>query len=307
MNKNEEIYNMITKKISFKQVMLNEPMKKHTSFKIGGNADVFVIVNNIKELEEVLKIAKEKKQKLTIIGNGSNILVKDKGIRGITVKINFQNIEIKKEKENIIVTVGAGVKLGLLAQKMLQEELTGFEFASGIPGTIGGAITMNAGAHGGEMKDIVIETKCLDLEKNEVITLSNKEQQFSYRHSIFSNKRFVILETNLNFKKGEKENIKNIMNEYLQVRKEKQPIELPSAGSTFKRGEGYITAKLIDECGLKGYKVGDAQISEKHAGFVVNKGNATAEDVLKLINYTQKVVYEKTGKKIELELEILGE
>lgn len=350
----EKIQGLLNKEIPREHVLIDEPMSKHTSFKIGGNADIFVKVKSIKELKYVIKVAKKEEIHLTIIGNGSNILVKDNGIRGIVVKLelNYTNIEpalLNQSKietilntdiespdfnlpqtRDIIITVGAGVKLGELAQRLLKEEITGFEFAAGIPGTIGGAVRMNAGAYGGEMKDIIMETKCLDLEqyeKNiekiniddieitqeeatkspEIIILNNKEQDFSYRHSIFMEKKYIILETKLELTKGRYEEIKEKMDENLSSRKEKQPINMPSAGSTFKRGKDYITAKLIDECGLKGYSVGDAVVSDLHAGFIVNKGKATAEDVIKLIKHIQNTVYEKTGKKIELEIEILGE
>ena len=216
--------------------------------------------------------------------------------------LNMDKIEI----EDTIVTVEAGVKLGFLAQKLLKEELTGFEFAAGIPGSIGGAVRMNAGAYGGEMKDIIVETKCLT-PSGEIVTLSNEEQEFSYRHSIFMENRYIVLETKIKLQKGNKDEIKAKMDDYAQQRKEKQPISLPSAGSTFKRGTDFVTAKVIDECGLKGFSIGDAQVSTKHAGFVVNNGNATAEDVLRLIEHVQKVVLEKKGKKIELEIEVLGE
>jgi len=321
----KKIANILTKEIPEEQVYIDESMKRHTSFKIGGTADIFVKVKNTKELKYVIKIAKRESIHLTIIGNGSNILVKDNGIRGIVIKLEFDQIKI----EDVIVTVGAGVKLGELAQRLLKEEITGFEFAAGIPGTIGGAVRMNAGAYGGEIKDIILETKCLDLEQYEeiiekiniddieitqgekkapeIIILNNQEQDFSYRHSIFMEKKYIILETKLELRKGKKEEIKAKMEEYLSSRKEKQPIHMPSAGSTFKRGTDYITAKLIDECGLKGYQIGDAQVSDLHAGFIVNKGNATAKDVIALVRYIQDTVYEKTGKKIELEIEILGE
>ena len=189
---------------------------------------------------------------------------------------------------------------------LLKNKIGGFEFASGIPGTIGGAIKMNAGAYGGEFKDIVEEVECLD-EKNNIIILTNSECQFSYRHSIFSDNKLVIISCKLKLYEDTEENIKRKMNENFQNRKEKQPIEYPSAGSTFKRGENYITAKLIDECGLKGYTIGGAQVSEKHAGFIINKGNATAKDIIDLIEYVKKVVYEKTGNDIKLEIEIIGE
>lgn len=351
----ERLQKILTKEIPENQVFIDEPMSKHTSFKIGGTADIFVKARNIKELKYIIKIAKKEEIHLTIIGNGSNVLVKDKGIRGIVVKIEFEEISVEtavlnKSKfedilttdiiedemelpkwEDVIVTVGSGVKLGELAQKLLKEEITGFEFAAGIPGTIGGAVKMNAGAYGGEMKDIIMETKCLDLEcyekliektniddieitqekdnakSPEIIILNNKEQDFSYRHSIFMERKYIILETKLELKKGKYEEIKAKMEEFLANRIEKQPIQMPSAGSTFKRGTDYITAKLIDECGLKGYQIGGAKVSEKHAGFIVNEKDATAQDVIDLIKYVQDTVYEKTGKRIELEIEILGE
>ncbi len=323
----EKIKKNLSKEIPKNQILVNEPMKKYTSFKIGGNADILVKVNNIDELKYVIKVAEENNIYLTVIGNGSNILVKDEGIRGIVVKLEFTDIEISDE----IVTVGAGVKLGELAQKLLKKELAGFEFAAGIPGTIGGAVRMNAGAYGKEMQDIIIETKCLDvnkykkiIERNniddieitedveiigepEIIKLDNHQQKFSYRHSIFMEKKYIVLETKLKLCNGKYKEIKSKMDEYMAKRREKQPLNMPSAGSTFKRGEDYITAKLIDECGLKGYTIGGAQVSDVHAGFIINKGNATATDVIKLIDYVQKVVYEKEGKKIELEIEILGE
>ena len=346
-----EICQELTKEILTEQIFMNEPMSKHTTFKVGGNADIFVKVRNIKELMSVIKIAKKNDIHMTIIGNGSNILVKDKGIRGIVVKIEFDEINIKNaienlennnaiknaeesnkedKKENVIVTVGAGVKLAALAQELLKNSISGFEFASGIPGTIGGAVRMNAGAYGTEMKDIIISTKCLDLKRYnmigertniddievievvekadepEIVELTNEEQKFTYRDSVFSGKRYVILETKLKLTYGDKDKIKEKMDEYTKSRKEKQP-DLPSAGSTFKRGDDFITAKLIDECGLKGYEIGGAKVSDKHAGFIVNTGDATAQNILDLIEYVKKVVFEKTGKLIKLEIEVLGD
>lgn len=283
-------------------IKVNEPMSKHTSFKVGGNADYFVKVQTVEQVINVKKYAEENNIPLYVIGNGSNILVTDRGIRGIVLKIDLQKIEINEEE----VTVGAGVKVMALAQKLLSEELTGFEELSGIPGTIGGAIRMNAGAYGKEIKDICIQTTCLD-ENNNIKILKNNEQDFSYRHSIFEDKKYIILETKLKLEKGKKEEIKGKMEELSAERKEKQPWEYPSAGSTFKRKEGVITAKLIDECGLKGYSIGGAEVSKKHAGFVINKGNATAKDILDLIEYIKKNVYEKFNIEIEEEIEIIGE
>lgn len=331
MNK-VEIVTLLSEKLPVSQIYIDEPMKKYTSFKIGGNAEILVKIRKIKELEHVIHVAAENNVYITVIGNGSNILVKDNGIQGIVAKLELNKIEIEPTSENeYILKVGAGVKLGELAQRLLKEELTGFEFAAGIPGTIGGAIKMNAGAYGKEMKDLVIQTKCLNLEKYkrifkrtniddieivketgiskipEFIILNNEEQKFSYRNSIFMKKKYIVLETKLRLHKGNKEEIKAKMEEYSQNRKAKQPIQMPSAGSTFKRGKDYITAQLIDECGLKGYTIGGAQVSNLHAGFIVNTGKATAEDVIKLIGHIKKVVYEKTGKEIELEIEILGD
>lgn len=304
---NREILNNLEKIISKDKIKQNEPMKEHTSLKIGGPAEIFVRVSSVEELKEILKLCKTNKIPLTIVGNGSNILVLDKGIKGIVIKTNLKEIKIKnKENENIEITVDDGVQLGFLAQKLLKEEITGFEELSGIPGTIGGAIVMNAGAHGKEMKDIVTEITAIDYSGN-IHIFTNEEAKFEYRNSIFSTGEYIILQVKLLLKKGNKEEIKLKMNEYAQYRKEKQPIEYPSAGSTFKRGTDFVTAKLIDDAGLKGYSIGGAKVSEKHAGFIINTGNATAKDIIELIKYVQDKVYEKFGKKIELEIKILGE
>ena len=323
----KEIEKVLKEKLPSANIKLNEPMKLHTSFKIGGPADFFITANNIQEIREVVNIAKENNLPLKVVGNGTNLLVKDNGFRGIILKTNLQEIKITKTKnkdeintkykingienstnckEEYIVNVQSGMALGKLSQILLKNEIGGFEFASGIPGTIGGAIKMNAGAYGGEFKDIVQDVTYLN-EQNDIVVIQNTECDFSYRHSLFSNEDYIILGCNLKLYKDTKENIKNKLDENLQSRKEKQPIEYPSAGSTFKRGEDFITAKLIDECGLKGYTIGGAQVSEKHAGFIINKNNATAEDVINLIKHVTEIVYEKTGKKINLEIEIIGE
>jgi UDP-N-acetylmuramate dehydrogenase len=282
---------------------MNEPMNKHTSFKIGGNADIYVKVQNIDDVIYLKKYTNENNIPLTIIGNGSNVLVKDNGIRGITATIDFDNISIE---ENEIVNVEAGVKLGMLAVTLQKNGIEGFEFAAGIPGTIGGAIRMNAGAYGKEFKDIVDSITYLS-ENNEIVKIKNEEALFKYRNSRFANNKEIILSATLHLQKGNSEQIKEKMNELMTLRKEKQPIDMPNAGSTFKRGTDFITAVLIDEAGLKGYKIGGAQVSTKHAGFIVNTGNAKAEDVLKLVEYVKKVVYEKFNKNIELEIEVIGE
>ena len=296
----KEIQNIIPQE----NVYINEPMSKYTSFKIGGPAECMVKIKTLEQLKSILKYTNENNINLTIIGNGSNILVSDDGIKGIVMKIEIDNLEIDIQDKKAIITVGSGVKLGLLAQKCLKQEITGFEFASGIPGTIGGAIRMNAGAHGSEMKDIVKTVTYVD-RNGAVHKIENNQAEFEYRKSLFSHNDYIIVETEIELEKGNANKIKEKMTEYANFRKEKQPIEYPSAGSTFKRGSDFITAKLIDECGLKGYQIGGAQISEKHAGFIINKNNATAKDVIKLMEYTKEQVYKKFGKTIEAEIEIL--
>ena len=293
-------------KLNKENLYYDEPMAKHTSFKIGGPADVFIKVDNIEELKETLDLSKQNQIPLTLIGNGSNLLVTDKGIRGITAKLNLKDIEIKNENNKQIIKVDAGVPVGLLAQKLLKEEIAGFEELSGIPGTIGGAVIMNAGAHGKELKDILKKVTAMDYNGN-IHEFTNEECQFSYRNSRFQKEKYIILQATLELEKGNSTEIKEKMDEYMQFRKEKQPIEYPNAGSTFKRGEDFVTAKLIDEAGLKGYKIGGAQVSEKHAGFIVNVDNAKAKDVIELTDYIKEKIEEKFGKKINLEIQIIGE
>ena len=287
------------------RILFNEPMKKHSTFKIGGPAECLIKIENKEELKEVLKLARKHNVPVTILGNGSNILVLDKGIPGITIIIKIEGLEIIEEEGKEKITVNAGEKIAKLGRIFLQKEIAGFEEISGIPGTIGGAVRMNAGAHGKEMKDIVKKVKCMDYDGNEKEFL-NEQMQFEYRKSILKKEKYIVTEVELELYKGNKEEIKAKMDEYARYRKEKQPLEFPSAGSTFKRGSDFITAKLIEEAGLKGYSVGDAEVSTKHSGFVINKGNATAQDVLQLVKYIKEKIYEKFQKKIELEIEIIG-
>ncbi len=302
----DKIYEILTKEIDLNHIKKDEEMKKHTSFKIGGNADILVTIKNEKDLIYTLKVANEYNIPITIIGNGTNLLVKDNGIRGIVIKIDIDSVQIEREENNAIIKLGAGVKNCNLAQMLLKEQIAGFEFASGIPGTIGGAVYMNAGAYGGEMKDIVKNVTYMEKDLS-VHTITNEMCEFDYRHSIFSEKDVIITNVTIELPYGKKEEIKQKMDENMQNRKEKQPIQMPSAGSTFKRGADFITAKLIDECGLKGYKVGGAEVSTLHAGFVVNTGNATAQDVIDLTEHIKKEVLEKCSKQIELEIKIVGE
>ena len=300
-----ETQKMLSTFIPEEDIYINEPMSKHTTFKIGGNAEIFVKLRSIEQIEKTIELSRKIKKPLKIIGNGSNILVKDEGIKGIVAKICTNSYEWVDDES---IRVDAGLLNSKIAQILLEKELSGFEFAAGIPGTIGGAVKMNAGAYGGQMSDIVVSTRYLNLENEQlkVEQVSNSEQDFSYRHSMFSNNT-IILDVILKLRKGNKTEIQEQMNKYRKSRIEKQPIDKPSAGSTFKRGKDFITAQLIDECGLKGYSIGGAQISEKHAGFIVNTGNATAKDVIDLVEFVKQQVLEKFNKTIELEIEIIGE
>lgn len=302
----ENIDNEVMNIISKDRILKDEPMKKHTSFKVGGNADYFIIVNNEKELKEILDFANKKNIPIQLVGNGTNLLVTDKGIRGIVIKLNMKKYKITRTKDYAQITVEAGFPLCMLANIAIKEELGNLEFLSGIPGTIGGAIRMNAGAYGMEMKDIVIKTKYLSID-GKIHKINLAEHKFSYRYSKFAEEGSIILETTIKVPYSNKEEIESKIKKYSTSRKEHQPIEYPSAGSTFKRKEGIITAKLIDECGLKGYSIGDAEVSTKHAGFIINKGNAKAKEILELIEYVKKVVYEKTNENIELEVLVIGE
>lgn len=285
----------------------DEPMSKYSSFRVGGPADLLLNVDSVAKLQAILEVNKELKLPITVIGNGTNILVKDKGIRGIVIRYVAKGIsKATMDNDTYAITVDAGLPNAALANELLKDSLTGFEFAASIPGTIGGAIYMNAGAFGGEMENIVSEVTFLDLDDLAIYKSDGDDCDFSYRHSKFENMNTVILSATMVFSKGNKEEIKRTMDAYLQKRLETQPYDKPNAGSTFKRGDGFITAMLIDEAGLKGYKIGGAQVSEKHAGFIVNTGNATAKDILDLIKYVQKTIMEKYGKAIEPEVRILG-
>ena len=302
----KEIIKKANLEIPEDRILFNEPMKKYTSFKIGGPAECLIKIENKEELKEILSLANENDIPVTVIGNGSNVLVLDEGIPGITLMIKIEGISIQTlDDKKFTVKVGAGEKIAKVGRMFLNNSLTGFEEISGIPGTFGGAVRMNAGAHGKEMKDIVKNVTCMDYSGNEKI-FNNSEMKFEYRRSILKEEKYIVTEVEIKLEKGNTEEIKAKMDEYAKFRKEKQPLEYPSAGSTFKRGEDFITAKLIDEAGLKGYSVGDAEVSIKHAGFIINKGNATAKDVLELVNKVKEEVYKKSQKKIELEVEVIG-
>ena len=301
---NNSIENIFCATLGSDNVRLHEPMKKHTTFRIGGPADYYLCPHSIEELQKILQICKEKKIEFFILGNGSNLLVSDKGYRGAVIQLwkNFSDITVK----GTTIIVKAGALLSKIAAEALEEGLTGMEFASGIPGTIGGATVMNAGAYGGEMKNINKEVTVLTQE-GELLTLSNEEMKLGYRTSIVKEKGYVVVSVVLQLKKGDKEEIRKVMEDLKERRVTKQPLDMPSAGSTFKRPEGYFAGKLIMDAGLRGFSVGGAQISEKHCGFVVNKGDATAADVLGLIREVQKRVEEQFHVTLEPEVKFLGE
>ena len=282
-------------------IVYNEPLKNHTSFKIGGPCDEFCVVTSKEELCELIEYAKGKGVPYTVMGNGSNLLVSDKGIRGLVIKMakGFEGISVEGTK----ITAESGILLSKLANVALKHNLTGLEFASGIPGTLGGAIYMNAGAYGGEIKDVVRKVTYYKDGK----ILETEEFDFSYRHSMFCESNSIILSAELELKDGKYDEIKAQMEDYSKRRSDKQPISQPSAGSTFKRPEGFFAGKLIEDAGLKGCKIGGAMVSEKHSGFVVNTGDATCSDVLALIKHIQDTVMDKFGVKLETEVKILGE
>ena len=290
------------KKLS-KTAVKNESMKKHTSFKIGGNADFMVFPENVDEIKDVIALCNKNNIPYLIMGNGSNMLVSDEGIEGVVIKISTQMSKVKITGEKVYAE--AGILLSTLSKNVLEESLSGLEFASGIPGTLGGAIVMNAGAYDGEMKDVIEKLGFVD-KYGTVHEISRDEARLGYRTSIFSDSDDIVLYCVLNLKKGNKAEILDKMNDLNSRRKEKQPLHLPSAGSTFKRPEGYFAGKLIMDAGLRGFSVGDAQVSEKHCGFLINKGNATASDMCQLIEHVQKVVKENYGVTLETEVKMIG-
>lgn len=287
-----------------KDIKVNEPMSKHTTFRIGGPADYLATPANAKELVDLINVAKENNLPITLIGNGSNLLVRDNGIRGLVIKIANQ-----MAAENIngnVLTFDAGISLALASHKAAKLGLTGMEFASGIPGTIGGAAYMNAGAYDGEMKNIIKSVRILK-EDGSIQELSNEDMQFGYRKSVIQGTNNIIISVSVELTPGNQDSIYAKMADFTERRTTKQPLDKPSAGSTFKRPPGYFAGTLIDQAGLKGYTVGGAQVSEKHAGFVVNIGNATCADVLQLIKDVQAKIKEINGVDLETEVLVLGE
>ena len=299
-----ELYRALYEIVGEGKILENEPLSKHTTFRIGGPARYFLTPDREEALKEVILMCKDNNIDFYVIGNGSNLLVSDKGYDGVVIKIGENLREIRCEEDKIYATAGA--TLAGIAQTALKNSLTGFEFAAGIPGTLGGALVMNAGAYGGEMKQVVESAKLLDSEGNFVV-LSNEELELGYRRSVISKKGYIVLSAVIKLDYTEdKAAISARMSELATQRREKQPLEYPSAGSTFKRPEGYFAGKLIMDAGLRGYTIGGAAVSEKHCGFVINKGGATADDVIRLIEHVRATVLDKFGVELEPEVKLLG-
>ena len=300
----KSFYDKLVEKFPGINIKIDELMKKHTSFQIGGPADILILPKNKDELKAVLVECSKDNITPYIIGNGTNLLVMDNGVRGVIIKIgnNFNNIEVCG---NVIVA-HAGVALVTLSYLAMERGLTGLEFAGGIPGSVGGAVYMNAGAYGGEMRDVVTSAEVMNFNGDEVI-LDNSELQFGYRKSLLQNGNLIATKIKIQLKEGNYEEIRKRMDELNHIRKKKQPLVLPSAGSTFKRPDGYYAGELIEKAGLKGFRVRDAQVSELHAGFIVNLGEATAKDVIELINCIKKKIKEQYNVELVPEVKILGE
>ena len=285
-------------------IHMEEPMDRHTTFRVGGPAECFVTVDCAKQLQKVLQYLKQTGREYFLLGNGSNLLVSDEGYRGVIIALSGEFAKI--ERRDNVIRAGAGVLLGSTAQEALKAGLTGLEFAAGIPGTVGGGVRMNAGAYGGEMSQVVTKVEVMN-EEGEILALDNAAMEFGYRTSAIKTNPYVVLWVEITLIPGDPEAIRSTMQNLAQQRRDKQPLEMPSAGSTFKRPEGMFAGKLIQDSGLRGHKHGGAQISEKHCGFIVNCGDATAADIKALIEETQETVEKNFGVVLEPEVIFLGE
>ena len=299
-----ETYDILKNIVSEQDILTREYMKNHTSFKIGGSADFLVTPRTVDQIQNLIKTLKKENIPVFIMGNGSNLLVSDKGIRGVVIKLskNFSSFSISGDE----VTAQSGILLSTLSKSIVNESLSGFEFASGIPGTIGGAVTMNAGAYDSEMKNIVEEVVAMDMDGN-IKTFTNQEMNFRYRKSRVTDETLVVLEAKLKLDKGNIEDIKAKIDDFTVRRTTKQPLTAYSAGSTFKRPEGYFAGKLIEDAGLKGIIMRNAAVSSLHSGFVINTGDATCENILELIEFIKLTVFSKFGVMLEEEVRVVGE
>ncbi|MBD5105499.1 MAG: UDP-N-acetylmuramate dehydrogenase [Lachnospiraceae bacterium] len=301
---NVALYEYLTEVLGRENVLEQEPMRRHTTFQVGGEAEYFAKIQEKSQLITIMDYLRKTEQPYFVLGNGSNILVSDKGYEGVILDLSagLKNIEIEGKR----VTAEAGALLSTVAVRACEADLAGFEFAAGIPGTIGGAIVMNAGAYDGEMKQVVESVTVLGGD-GEIMVLDNETMEFGYRSSIIKNRPFIVMETVLRLEEGDKEQIKGRMEELNKRRREKQPLNYPSAGSTFKRPEGHFAGKLIMDAGLRGFRIGGARVSEKHCGFVINEGNATATDVADVIDEVIERVRDKFGVTLETEIIKLGD
>ena len=300
----QKLYRKLTAVLSEERVRLLEPMKKHTTFRIGGEADYFVMPRTKEEVKQTVAVCRVEQAPYSIVGNGSNLLVSDAGYRGVVIQI-FKEMS-RAEAEGTRIRAQAGASLAKIAGIALEAGLCGFEFAAGIPGTLGGACVMNAGAYGGEMKDVLVNVTVLD-EEGRIITIDKENLELGYRTSVIAKKGYVVLEAELELQEGNREEIRALMDELKDKRTSKQPLEYPSAGSTFKRPEGYFAGKLIQDAGLRGFRVGDAMVSEKHCGFVINAGEASAAEVDSLMKQVSERVQAQFGVTLEPEVKRLGD
>lgn len=298
------IYEELCKIVSKDQILKDEPMDKHTTFRAGGKADYLVMPSNEEQVRDLVLLLKKENVPYYVMGNGSNLLVRDQGFKGVIIQIARKMNQIRVEGETIYAQAGA--LLSKIAAQALGEGLTGFEFASGIPGTLGGAVMMNAGAYGGEMKQVIVNA-CVLTSAGEIAVIPADLMELGYRTSVFAKNQDIILSAQLKLEYGNEAVIREYMDELKEQRVSKQPLEYPSAGSTFKRPEGYFAGKLIQDAGLRGFQVGGAQVSEKHCGFVINKDHATATDILSLMEQVSDKVEEKFGVRLEPEVKIIGE
>ncbi len=298
------MYSKLNDILTADQIKHNVEMKHHTTFNIGGPADVLVLPHSITDICKTVTFCRENNLPFILLGQGSNVLVRDKGIRGVVIKLGngLNRLSIAGQE----IYAEAGISLSILALEAAEHGLSGLEFAEGIPGSLGGAVVMNAGAYNGEMKDLVYEVLAIDTAGN-FRTFTREQMKFEYRKSIFQEGEYIVLSARLHLKAGIRDDIIKTMQDYARRRSEKQPLEHPSAGSTFRRPEGFFVGPIIEGLGLKGFTIGGAQVSSKHAGFIVNKGNATAEDVISLISYIQEKAREKHGVDLWPEIKIVGE
>ena len=300
---NKIVLEVIEEVVHSDNIFTDEPMCKHTTFKIGGNADIYVKPQDITELSKIIKICNLEREDYFILGNGSNLLVADDGYRGVVIQMynNYNSIEVKGNS----IVAEAGALMSRIAKVAYEHELTGLEFSAGIPGTIGGGTMMNAGAYGGELKDVITRVEAVSRE-GELYTLGKEDLEFEYRTSVFEKNNSIVTKVTMELKRGLKAEIKARMDELSKARISKQPLEYPSAGSTFKRPEGYFAGKLIMDSGLRGKQIGGAKVSDKHCGFVINTGGATAKDVVDLIDFITEKVYADFGVRLDTEVKKLG-